>query len=232
MIAVYFYLGCLISAVSAGRVSDLVGTWSTKSRSVMTGPGFYDPVNDKLLEPNLTGISYSFTEDGYYEEAYYRALANPVNPACPKGIMQWQHGTFTLGKDGSLHLQPIEVDGRQLMSDPCASSQGTYTRYNQSEKFNSFKVSTDAYHNIMRLDLHAFDNSPMHPMYLAFRPPQMLPTKSLDSLSKGKRHVIRDTGSSFRVRDSIKREEIVNPDRWLWLGVFMTALGGITVFYS
>lgn len=38
--------------------------------------GFYDPLKDQLLEPNLTGISYSFSADGYYEEALYRALAN------------------------------------------------------------------------------------------------------------------------------------------------------------
>ena len=36
--------------------------------------GFYDPVADRLIEPELTGISYSFTDDGYYEEAYYRAI--------------------------------------------------------------------------------------------------------------------------------------------------------------
>ena len=29
-----------------------------------------------MFEPNLTGISYSFTDDGYYEEAYYRAISN------------------------------------------------------------------------------------------------------------------------------------------------------------
>jgi hypothetical protein len=38
--------------------------------------GFYDPVADKLIEPDLAGISYSFTADGFYEEAYYRALPN------------------------------------------------------------------------------------------------------------------------------------------------------------
>lgn len=73
----------------------------------------------------------------------------------------------------------------------------------------------------------------MHPMYLTYRPPEMLPTDSLESITKnGKRK--RDMGqeSTFRMTNLIKREDIVNPDRWLWLGVFMTALGGITVFYS
>ncbi len=38
--------------------------------------GFYDPVNEKIFEPSLTGFSYSFTDDGYFEEAYYRAISN------------------------------------------------------------------------------------------------------------------------------------------------------------
>lgn len=37
---------------------------------------FYDPVNEMMFEPDHTGISYSFTADGFFEEAYYRAVAN------------------------------------------------------------------------------------------------------------------------------------------------------------
>ncbi|PLB46147.1 hypothetical protein P170DRAFT_415045 [Aspergillus steynii IBT 23096] len=235
MIVGYLYLGLLATTASAAKVADLVGTWSTKSGSVVTGPGFYDAVKDKLIEPDLPGISYSFTADGHYEEAYYRALANPTNPSCPKGIMQWQHGTFTMDSDGSLELSPIERDGRQLESDPCSSSLGTYTRYNQTERFNSFKVSVDPYHNVQRLDLFSFDDSPMHPMYITYRPPQMLPTSPLESVTKDakrKRDVGSQTESPFRMANLIKREDLVNPDRWLWLGIFMTALGGITVFCS
>jgi hypothetical protein len=96
MIVGYLLLNSLVAAVRASSVADLVGTWTTKSRSVVTGPvrsifpsglhqsltsrcilqDFYDPIDDKLLEPSLTGISYSFTADGYYEQAYYRAVSN------------------------------------------------------------------------------------------------------------------------------------------------------------
>jgi len=97
--------------------------------------GFYDPLNERLIEPNRTGISYSFTGDGHYEEAYYRAIANPQNPACPSGIMQWQHGAWVMNANGSLSLTPIKVDGRQLLSSPCQFENGVYTRYNQTELF-------------------------------------------------------------------------------------------------
>jgi hypothetical protein len=43
---------------------------------MMFNQGFYNPVNDSLLEPTHTGFSYSFTADGYYEEAYYRVVSN------------------------------------------------------------------------------------------------------------------------------------------------------------
>ena len=47
--------------------NSIYGTWSSKSNQVFTGPGFYDPVDELLIEPSLPGLSYSFTEDGWYE---------------------------------------------------------------------------------------------------------------------------------------------------------------------
>ena len=95
--------------------------------------GFYNPVTDDLIEPSRTGISYSFTDDGYYEEAYYRAIANPQDPSCPSAIMQWQHGSYVIETNGSMYLTPISVDGRQLLSQPCQYDNAIYTRYNTSE---------------------------------------------------------------------------------------------------
>lgn len=90
------WIWSLLVAVALANVNDLVGTWTTKSRQVITGPvcrsiqmgpnetnayqGFYDPLKDKLLEPNLTGISYSFDSDGNYESAYYRSISNRELP--------------------------------------------------------------------------------------------------------------------------------------------------------
>jgi hypothetical protein len=73
-----FLLGAtaLVSFAGAQVDADLTGTWTTKSRKVFTGPGFYDPINDKFIEPSVTGISYSFTDDGHFEQAYYRAISN------------------------------------------------------------------------------------------------------------------------------------------------------------
>jgi len=231
----------LASLVNAQYDSALVGTWTTKSKAVLTGPGFYDPVNDRLIEPALTGISYSFTIDGYYEEAYYRAIPNPTTPHCPSAIMQWQHGTYSLPGNGSLVLTPFGVDGRQLTSSPCSYGDAIYIRYEQPELMKNYAVYTDPYHNVPRLDLYQFDGSPIQPMYLAASPPEMLPTQTLNPTSapsatgKNKSRVKRQDGGDGNPAqerlESMNRNAIVtpkepfNPDHWWWAGVGLTALG-------
>lgn len=103
MLSLLFSLTLLsIPPVTAqNNVTSLTGTWSSKSNAVFTGPAsfrlpfiihfltesseggkqsFYNPVREELKEPILTGTSYSFTDDGYYEEAVYLAVANRERP--------------------------------------------------------------------------------------------------------------------------------------------------------
>ncbi|GAB7355914.1 hypothetical protein MBLNU459_g6558t1 [Dothideomycetes sp. NU459] len=226
-------LATLGSAQTAAFDTALVGTWSTKSNQTLTGPGFYDPVADTLIEPSRTGISYSFTADGFYEEAYYRAIANPANPSCPSGIMQWQHGTYVKYTNGSLYLTPFAVDGRQLLSEPCTYDKAIYTRYNQSELMKSYEVLTDPYHNIPRLNLFEFNGSPIQPMYLVYSPPQMLPTSTLNptatatATGKSKRGLEVPLNYKMTQRKGV---DAMNPDRWWWIGLCMTGVGGIMYF--
>ncbi|KAI9678279.1 MAG: Reversal of tor2 lethality [Caeruleum heppii] len=237
----------LISVATAAIDQRLVGTWSTKSNKVFTGPGFYDPVNDKLIEPELTGISYSFTQEGYFEEAYYRAVANPKDPKCPKGIMQFQHGVFAQAENNSLILRPYGVDGRQLFSNPCKSKSSVYSRYNQPEMFQRFEVIVDPYHNVFRLNLYKFDGAPMQPMYLAYRPPQMLPTKTMNPTATATATGGQSTGQAAsqstgnakakRGLDALpvplnknairRRQAPIDADKWWWIGAGITALGGV-----
>ncbi|KAL1969839.1 hypothetical protein VTN77DRAFT_7348 [Rasamsonia byssochlamydoides] len=217
---------------------QLTGTWSSKSRKVITGPGFYDPISDRLKEPPLTGISYSFTDDGYYEEAYYRAIAQPSNPECAEGLMQWQHGTYSLEPNGSLVLTPFTSDGRQLISNPCAGEYASYTRYNQTEVFKSYSVYTDPFHNVPRLDLYEFDGTPMQPLYLVYKPPEMLPTTTLNPTvmvtatvkAKAKRDAV--FGETPHQDTFLRRLDSATLDRWWWIGVIMTSLGGVVLLCS
>ncbi|KAF1818878.1 ROT1-like protein [Dissoconium aciculare CBS 342.82] len=230
------------SAAQGTWPTNIVGTWSTKSKSTVTGPGFYDPLNDKMIEPAHTGISYSFTGDGHYETAYYRAIANPVNPACPSGIMQWQHGSWIQNANGSLSLTPIAVDGRQLMSEPCNGKTGIYTRYNQTELFKWYEYLIDPYHNIPRLNLYKFDGSPLPPMYLIYSPPQMLPTTTLHPAStasstaaaNAKRGLSPEVPPILLSWSSDRHDEDIvhriNPERLWWVGLAFTGVGGLLYF--
>ncbi|KAL6710952.1 Reversal of tor2 lethality [Coniothyrium glycines] len=213
--------------------TDLIGTWNSKANSTQTGSGFYDPVNEKFTEPKHPGISYSFSTDGYFEEAYYRAIANPQQPKCPKGIIQWQHGSFQKLTNGSLVLSPIKVDGRQMYSDPCSFKNSIYTRYNASELFERYEVITDPYHKIPRLNLYKFDGSPLMPLYLAMSPPEMLPTTTLNPL------VTQTPAAGSKVKRAdlplnhgvVFQKNSVRADQWWWFGVLMTAGGGALYFF-
>ncbi|KAL8671071.1 MAG: hypothetical protein Q9168_004419 [Polycauliona sp. 1 TL-2023] len=238
----------LASLVDAQVDPLLTGTWTTKSRKVFTGPGFYDPVNEKMFEPPLTGFSYSFTDDGFYEVAYYRAGSNPTQPGCPKGTIQWQHGKYNKASNGSLILNPFAVDGRQLMSDPCTYSNAVYTRWHQQEIFKHYEVFPNPYDKAQRLNLYGWDGAPMNPMYLAYKPPQMLPTQTLNptsaapaatgaktsSRSKSKRELPGDDDGlvqeALNRKALLKQKHASSADRIWWLGVSMTALGGIGYF--
>lgn len=136
-------------------------------------------MKEEFTEPKHPGISYSFSADGYYEEAYYRAVANRTfsirdllhqsdhgpnrfcdgtrltvcvaqNPKCPQGIIQWQHGKFSKLTNGSLVLEPIKVDGRQVYSDPCSFKNSIYTRYNTSELFEVRNLHPQYLHEFFR----------------------------------------------------------------------------------
>ncbi len=69
------WTGTWLSKLSSGAGGYISGTDFSKLQ------GFYDPVTEKMIEPEHTGISYSFTDDGHFEEAYYRAISNRMVPA-------------------------------------------------------------------------------------------------------------------------------------------------------
>lgn len=217
------------------------GTWSSKSNQVFTGPGFYDPVDELLIEPALPGLSYSFTSDGYFEEATYQVEGNPKNPKCPKASLIFQHGKYEVLTNGTLILNPFEVDGRQVFSDPCNDKGvSTYSRYNQTEIFKSYVVELDEYHGMYKLQLYQFDGSPMQPLYLAYRPPMMLPTETLNptatdsnvqetSLSKRSLSELVQRGLENKHRTSAKRANsgILNSSIFWYISATMLGLGSV-----
>ncbi|GAA6013526.1 hypothetical protein JCM10207_008881 [Rhodosporidiobolus poonsookiae] len=177
------------SAAQSGNITAFTGTWSTGSGAVVTGPGFADPMNNDrpFIYPSNTGISFSFTDDGYFEEAQYRFNANASNPNCPQAVVIWQHGKYAFHPNGSLTLDPAEFsgDGRIQVQDPCAATTSVLTYYSQWELYSGWDMSIDVHHEAYMLQLYKFDGSKMPRLYLTVRPPTMLPTTSLAAISNG-----------------------------------------------
>ncbi|KAL9619684.1 MAG: hypothetical protein Q9160_005704 [Pyrenula sp. 1 TL-2023] len=131
--------------------------------------------------------------------------------------MQWQHGTYKKEANGTVILTPIAVDGRQLLSNPCTYDNSIYTRYGQQE-------------------IIKFDGAPMNPMFLAFNPPQMLPTQTLNPTTTGGASA-KPTSKSRVKRDPEPghptRSKILSPvnfeiyDRVWWLGVLLIGVGSL-----
>ena len=69
------------------------------------------------------------------------------------------------------------------MSEPCQKENSTFSHFNQSETFSAFEKSFDSYKMRDRLDLYEWDGTPLMPMWLAFRTPVLLPTRTLKPTS-------------------------------------------------
>ncbi|KAK6464214.1 chaperone for protein-folding within the ER, fungal-domain-containing protein [Scheffersomyces coipomensis] len=168
--------------------NQLEGTWQSLSRKVMTGPTFYDPVDELLIEPALPGFAYSFDKEGNFEQSIYQVTSNPQNHSCPSASLIWQHGKYEYDfKAKQLKLIPIKIDGRQLLSEPCQDGGiSTYMRFNQNKEviFADFNVEIDGYFGDMKLQLFGYDYTPIQPLWLTYKPPMMLPPQVLNPTSK------------------------------------------------
>lgn len=227
-------IASIISSAAADTLS-LTGTWTTKSNQVFTGPGFYDPVDELLIEPGLPGRSYSFTDDGHYEAALYVVNSNAKDHGCPTAVLQFSHGTFT-EDDGRIELQPIAEDGRQLLSDPCADNGvSTYSRFSGNGSFTKYVLDIDSYSGRYRLKLYDFDGTPLPPLYLAYKPPLMLPTETLNPTSSAsatgtsKRSIIKRSLENKRKTNAVRME--ADFSRYWYAGLGLFSLGGLSYVF-
>lgn len=162
---------------------DLVDMRRNADASLPSVQGFADPMNNNrpFIYPANTGIAYSFTDDGYFEEAQYRFNSNGartalLNPRCPQkltpsspasephcatAVVIWQHGKYYFHTNGSLTLDPAPfvADGRIQVQDPCAATTEVLTYYSQFELYNAWTISIDTHHAAYVMQLYRFDGS-------------------------------------------------------------------------
>ncbi|KAG2139593.1 chaperone for protein-folding within the ER, fungal-domain-containing protein [Suillus bovinus] len=166
---------------AAHNITVITGTWSSGSQNVVTGPGFATPSQEAFTYPKTTGMSYSFTDDGYYEIARYRMTSNGTVPTCITGVMNWSHGTYVLASNGSIVMTPFG-DGYQQIQDPCAAISNFIENYNYTELYILWNIYQDPVKGYT-LQLYQFDGTPLPPQYLVTTSPNMLPTQPLRNVS-------------------------------------------------
>ncbi|KAJ1306332.1 hypothetical protein OPQ81_011028 [Rhizoctonia solani] len=140
-------LGQVINDKDHNAIS-LRGTWSTTSNGhVLVGPTFANPIDSTFNIPeeyqNISSRTYSFTEDGFWEQCIYLPqLTGTVNCTGAGVALVYQHGTYQLHSDSSMTLTPFEQDGRYELRDSCGAFNKTLV-YKHIEHISSWSIATD-----------------------------------------------------------------------------------------
>lgn len=131
--------------------------------------------------PAVGGQSYSFTRDGFWEQALYIFSADGGQPNCAKAQLIWQHGNYTMSSNGSLTLTPFAGDGRQLIQDGCSRESSSIIPYDQEEYMRGFYIRQEWHYGSggYYLELLQFDGTPKPWLWQVYNPPNMLPTQQL-----------------------------------------------------
>ncbi len=164
-----------------------MGTWSSGSQNVTTGLEFFiNPITQEFTLPATTGISYSFTDDGFFEESRYQFTSNAVTNRCFKASLICSTALYQFHTNGSITLTPFPADGYVQVLDPCGAQTSSIYHYSEFELISSWYNYQDNHPGFMptgtsayALQMQQFDGSKMPLMWLRNRPPNMLPTKQL-----------------------------------------------------
>ncbi|GAA6062418.1 hypothetical protein JCM10212_006053 [Sporobolomyces blumeae] len=172
---------------AAPSVSDLVGTWSTGSGAVLTGPAFGIPYNNSFASPAVAGYSFSFTEDGYFEQAQFTWNSNATHHNCIEAVEIWQHGNYTLHSNGSITTDPTVFpgDGRIKVQNACAATTTQIYYYSEPALYLNYQVADWRGKDMLRFA--QFDGQLMPRMFLVSRDPSqyMFPTEYITNTSTG-----------------------------------------------
>jgi hypothetical protein len=162
---------------AAHNATSIVGSWSSGSRAVQTGPGFANPLNRSFIYPKVTGEAYSFSDDGWFEISRYRMVSNGSEPSCITAVMYWTHGLYEILENGTIIATPVG-DGYQQIQDPCAAISNMIEGINVTEPFPIWRIFQDASQGY-KLHLWRYDGTPVAPLFQVSPTPNMLPNQKL-----------------------------------------------------
>ncbi len=102
-----------------------------------------------------------------------------------------------------------------------------------------YQVYTDPYTQMTRLDLYEFDGTPMNPMFLAYSPPQMLPTVTMNPTTTGTASAKAKRTAGAPAQEALNKDALhikrdferplihrIDLNMLWWAGVGMIIFGG------
>ncbi|GAA5869594.1 hypothetical protein JCM16303_000520 [Sporobolomyces ruberrimus] len=181
------FLGQIVTLARAATQADIIGTWSTGHAAVLTGPTFGRPFNNTFNYPSVAGYSFSFTADGYFEQAQFTWNSNATHHNCIEAVVIWQHGTYQINSNGSLTTDPsvFPGDGRIQVQNACSATTTNIYYYQEPGLFANFAVGDWRGKDVLRLA--QFDGQLMPRMFLVDRDPSgyMFPSEYITNTSTG-----------------------------------------------
>ena len=189
LIATLFLGHVMADLATEKRNRKIEGTWSSGAGNVMTGQNetgvaFFNPMRRHFTVPPTAGYSYSFTKDGHFEMAQFTYQTNPKDVHCFSASLVWQHGTYKY--DGTnIYMSPYKGDGAIQTMGECLDPQVQMNYYAEKEVGANVTVYTDndivfyPGESMYVLQMHKFNGKPRPKMYLRYRPPRMMPTRSI-----------------------------------------------------
>ncbi|GAA6011238.1 hypothetical protein JCM10207_008273 [Rhodosporidiobolus poonsookiae] len=164
-----------------------VGIWSTGNGDVLTGTAFGVPYNNSFNYPRVAGYSFSFTDDGYFEQAQFTWTSNATDHHCIEASVLWAHGTYEVLANGSITTDPtvFKGDGRVQAQNACKSTSSNIYYYNEKGLFKTW--ATSEWRGKTMLRLGSYDGSLLPRMYKVSDTPRdyMHPTESITDSSAG-----------------------------------------------
>lgn len=101
------------------------------------------------------------------------------------------------------------------------------TRYAEPVTVSQYLVSTDAYNGKQRLELYAWDGTPMNPLWRSSAEPVMLSTGALGAVRKRMRRWVGRSVSGLEVDwgQGLGGGGGAAASWWLWAGLGLTGAG-------
>nr|GAT57445.1 predicted protein [Mycena chlorophos] len=198
------------------NTTAITGTWSSGTQRVFPGPGFANPAQETFAYPNTTGVGYAFSDDGWYEIARFRYVANGSHPECIIGTIIWAHGNYNLLDNGSLILTPIG-DGYQQVQTPCNKDNTNFIQnYNDTELYSMWRIFTDVTFG-PKLHLWQEDGTPVAPLFRLSDQPNMLPQQKLRNNQTTTAGEEREEGAAEEACGNGELEVLEVVEHWTFL---------------